>query len=71
MRIEIEIDIIMSDTSTVLKNRQLQIDFEQVYGVSKFLLFLANRLPVDQYEQLLKYQLDFFEALAEESQQPR
>jgi hypothetical protein len=58
----------MSDTSAVLKNRQVQIDFEQVYGVSKFLLFLANRIPADQYEQLLKYQLEFYEHLAEESQ---
>jgi hypothetical protein len=59
----------MSESVALTKNRQLQIDFEQAYGVSKFLLFLADRLTPAEYKRMLKYQLEFFEQLADESRE--
>jgi hypothetical protein len=51
-----------------METRRLEMHFEQVYGISKFMLFLTDKLPDDEYERLKQYQLEFCDQLADESQ---
>jgi hypothetical protein len=58
----------MTSTAVILEHRKLQMDFEQVYGIAKFMLFLADKVSDDEYERLKQYQLEYCDQLAEESQ---